>query len=87
MLDNVRKHGLVPEEIYSKRGKVPDNGTLAKVIFNNAARQTRLYIGVASVDTANWYNSVAHVIASLTYQTSAFGVPAEAVHLMPQLKI
>ena len=33
MLDNVRKHGLVPEEIYSKRGKVPDNGTLAKVMM------------------------------------------------------
>ena len=35
MLDNVRKYGLMPEENYSERGKVPDDGTLAKVIFNN----------------------------------------------------
>ena len=35
MLDNVRKHGLMPEEIYSEKGKVPDDGTLAKVIFND----------------------------------------------------
>ena len=80
MLDNVRKHGLVPEEIYSERGKVSDDGTLAKVIFNDAVRQTWLSAGVASVDAANCYDSVAHMIASLTRQ--AFGVPAEAVHSM-----
>ena len=80
MLDNVRKYGLMPEEIYSERGKVPDDGTLAKVIFNDVVRQTRLSAGVASVDAANCYDSVAHAIASLTCQ--AFGVPAEAVHSM-----
>ena len=80
MLNNVRKHGLVPEEIYSKRGKVPDDGTLAKVIFYDLVRQTRLSAGVSSVDAANCYDSVAHAIASLTCQ--AFGVPAEAVQSM-----
>ena len=65
MLDNVRKHGLVPEEIYSKRGKVPDVGTLAKVIVNNVVRQTLLSVDAASVDSANCYDNVAHVIASL----------------------
>ena len=79
-LDNVRKHGLVPEEMYSEGGKVPGDGTLAKVIFNNVVRQTRLSAGVESVDAANCYNSVAHTIASLTCQ--AFGVPAEVVYLM-----
>ena len=38
MVDNVRKHGLMREEIYSERGKVPDNETLAKVIFNGVVR-------------------------------------------------
>ena len=80
MLDNMRKHGLMPEEIYSERGKVPDDGTLAKVLFYDVARQTRLSAGVSSVDAANCYDSVAHAIASLTCQ--AFGVPAEAVHSM-----
>ena len=64
-LDNVRKYGLVPEEIYSERGKVPDDGTLARVTFNDVVRQTRLSAGVASVDAANCYDSVAHAIASL----------------------
>ena len=35
---------------------------------------------MASVDAANCYNSMVHVITSLTCQ--AFGVPAEAVHSM-----
>ena len=48
MLDNVRKHGFMPEKIYSKRGKVPDDGTLAKVIFYDVVRQTRLSAGVIS---------------------------------------
>ena len=80
MLKNARKCGFMPEEIYSERGKVPDDGTLAKVIFNDVVRQTRLSAGVSSVDAANCYNSVAHAIASLTFQ--AFVVPEEAVHSM-----
>ena len=40
MLDNVRKHGFMPEENFSKRGKVPDDGTVAKVIFNNVVRHS-----------------------------------------------
>ena len=80
MLENARKYGFMPEEIYSERGKVPDDGTLAKVIFNDVVRQTRLSTGVSSVDAANCYDSVAHAIASLTFQV--FGVPEEAVHSM-----
>ena len=70
----------MPEEIYSKRGTVPDNGTLAKVIFNDVVRQPWFSTGVASGDTANCYGSVAHAIASLVCQV--FGVPAETVHSM-----
>ena len=66
MLDNVRNHELKPEEMYSKKGKVSDDGTLTKVVFNKLVRQTRLLAGVASVDAANCYDSVAHAIASLT---------------------
>ena len=80
MLDNVRKHGRMAEEIYSERRKVSDDGKLAKVTFNNVVRQSRLSAGVASVDTANCYDSVVHAITSLTCQ--AFGVPAETVHSM-----
>jgi hypothetical protein len=33
MMDNVRKYGWMPEEIYSKKGKTADDGSLAKVLF------------------------------------------------------
>ncbi len=33
MLANVRKYKLMPEEVYSKRNHLADNGTLSKVLF------------------------------------------------------
>ena len=65
MLDNARKHGYAPEEIYSEKNKMVDDGTLAKVLCFCIARQTRLTTGQGSVDAANCYNSVAQAIASL----------------------
>ena len=38
MLDNVRKHGFMPEEIYSKKDKTADDASLAKVLFFGVAR-------------------------------------------------
>ena len=80
MLENARKYGFIPEEVYSERGKTSDYGTLAKVIFQDVVRQTRLTVGLALVDAANCYDSVAHAIASLVFQ--AYGVPEEAVQSM-----
>jgi hypothetical protein len=33
MLDHARNHNLIPEEIYSKRNCLAEDGTLTKVIF------------------------------------------------------
>ncbi len=33
MMNNMRKHGYMPEEIYSEKGKMADYGLLAKVLF------------------------------------------------------
>ena len=68
MLENARKYGFIPEEVYSERGKSADDGTLAKVLFQDFVRQTRLIAGLASVDAANFYDSVVHAIASLVFQ-------------------
>ena len=46
MLENARKYGLIPEEVYSERGKTADDGTLAKVIFQDVVIQTRLTAGI-----------------------------------------
>ena len=59
-----------------------DDGTLAKVLLFDVVRQFRLPAGLSSVDAANCYDSVAHVIAALAFR--AFGVPKEAVQVMPK---
>jgi hypothetical protein len=33
MLANIRKYKLMPEEVYSKRNRLADDGTLSKVLF------------------------------------------------------
>ena len=39
MLDNVKKYNLMPEEIFSERNRMADDGTLAKVLFYDIVRQ------------------------------------------------
>ena len=74
MLENARKYRFIPEEVYSERRKTADDGTLAKVLFQDVGIQTRLIEGIASVDVANFYDSAAHAIASLVFQ--ALGIPS-----------
>ena len=63
ILENARKYGFIPEEVYSERGKTADDGTLDKVLFEDVVRQTRLTAGLALVNAANCYDSVTHAIA------------------------
>ena len=53
MLDNVKKYNLIPEEIFSERNIMADDGTLAKVLFYDIVRQLRVPAGISSVDKAN----------------------------------
>ena len=80
MMDNVCSHGVMPEEIFSKKGKTSGDGTLAKALFWDANRQSRKCAALGSIDAANCYDSVAHAIASLVFQ--AFGVPEGAIESM-----
>ena len=80
MMHNVRSHGLMPEEIYSERGKMADDGSLAKVLFYDIIRQARISAALSSIDAANCYDSVAHAMASIIFR--ALGVPQEAVTSM-----
>jgi hypothetical protein len=56
MLANVRKYKLMPEEVYSKRNRLADDGTLSKVLFYDIADQLQRPAGLASVDTDNCYD-------------------------------
>ena len=80
MLDTVRKYKLMPEEIFSEKDRMPNDGGLAKVIFNDIVRQLRIPAALASVDASQCYDWIAHAIASLVFQ--AFGVPDGAIESM-----
>jgi hypothetical protein len=80
MLANVRKYKLMPEEVYSKRNRLADDGTLSKVFFYDIVRQLRWPAGLASVDADNCYDRIAHPMASMVFQ--AFDVPTPAIESM-----
>ena len=76
MLHQARKYKLIPEEIYSKRNRLADDGTLAKVLFYDIVRQTRCPAGIGAVDADNCYDRIVHPIVSMVFQS--LGVPKEA---------
>ncbi len=80
MMKNVRDHNLMPEEIFSKRNRMADDGTLCKTLFYDITRQARVPAAIASVDALNCYDRIAHAMASLVFQ--AFGVPTTAIGTM-----
>ena len=75
ILDVVRSHGFMPEEIYSEQGKTANDCPLAKVILYDIFWQARASASPRSIDAANCYTSIAHVIELPVFQD--FGVPLE----------
>ena len=63
MLDVVRIHGFVPEEIYSEKGKTYDDCYLVKVIIYDIVRQARTPAALSFINSANCYDSITHAIA------------------------
>ena len=82
MLDLARQHDLVPEEIYSEKGKTSEDAILHQVLAYDIARQKRAPFIVASVDAAQCYDRIAHAMAALTLRASK--VPDSSVHCMLQ---
>lgn len=80
MLRVVRDHHFMPDEIFSEKNRMADDGTLSKVLFYDLVRQSRRPAGLSSVDAENCYDRIAHAVASLIFQ--AFGVPQETVGSM-----
>jgi len=80
MINNARKHNLMPEEKISEKTRMADDGTLCKTLFYDITRQARMLAAIASVDASNCYDRIAHAIVSLVFQ--AFGVPTTAIETM-----
>ena len=53
MLDVVRSHGFMPEEIYSEKGKTADDFSLAKFILYGIVWQARISAALSYIDAAN----------------------------------
>ncbi len=83
MLNTARKYKLVPEEIFSKKNPMADDGGLAKTLFYDIAWQTRLTAAIASVDASNCYDRIAHAMALLIFQS--FQVEDTAVATMLEM--
>eukprot|EP00804_Cyclotella_cryptica_P016228 CCRYP_005722-RA/>CCRYP_005722-RA protein AED:0.48 eAED:-0.79 QI:0/-1/0/1/-1/1/1/0/198 len=79
ILDQVRKYRLMPEEIFSERQRMAEDGILAKVLFYDISRQLRAPAALASVDAANCYDRVAHAVAS--HSISSFRCPTGDDHV------
>ena len=65
------------EEICSECNRMTDIGTLAKTLLFNIVWVLRVPMAISLVNTANCYNSIAHAIVSLVFQS--FGVSEEVV--------
>ena len=80
MLNMVRLYGFMPDEVFSERNRMAEEGTLSKVLFYDVVQQTRSAAGISSVDADNCYDRVSHAIASLLFRS--FGVSKEATGAM-----
>jgi hypothetical protein len=80
MMKNVCKYNQMPEEIFSEKNRMADDGTLCKTLFYVITRQARVPSAITSVDASNCYDRIAHAIPSLVFQ--AFGVPTAAIETM-----
>ncbi len=80
ILNNTRDHNLILEEIFSKKNRIAEDGTLCKTLFYDITQQARVPAAIASVDASNCYDRIAHTMASMIFQ--AFGVPTAAIVLM-----
>ena len=75
MLDNVRRYKLMPDEIFSEKQRMAEDGILSKVLFYDISRQLRAPAGLASVDAANCYDRVAHAVVSLVFRAVGAQLP------------
>ncbi len=71
MLHNMRKYRLMPEEVYSERNRLADDGTLSKILFYDIVRQLRCSAGLAYVDADNCYDWIVHPTASMVGMVQA----------------
>ena len=59
--------GLLPEKHFSKKGSTADDAKFDKTLMEDISRQSRMPMSIVSVDAAQCYDRVNHVIMSLVW--------------------
>jgi hypothetical protein len=54
---------MMPDEIYSEKNWMADDGTLTKTLLFDIAHQARASAAIAFIDASNCYDRIAHAIA------------------------
>lgn len=75
MMTNVRRYHLMPDEIFSEKQRMAEDGILSKTLFYDISRQLKAPAALASVDAANCYDRVAHAVASLVFRAMGAQLP------------
>ena len=66
MMDLTQQHDMIPEEIFSEKGKAAEDAILQQVLIYDIVRQLKRPLAVASVDAAQRYARVSHAMKALT---------------------
>jgi hypothetical protein len=65
MIDKAFEGDIIPVEQFAKRGSQATKGVLTSGLFCNIAQALHKSAAIESVDLANCYDAVAHLIASI----------------------
>jgi hypothetical protein len=68
MMGSAHEHHLMPEEIFNKKNRMADDGTLCKTLFYNISHQSRVPSAIAFVNASNCYDRIAHAMVSMISQ-------------------
>jgi hypothetical protein len=79
ILHNICKYRLMPEEVYSERNLLVDDGTLSKILFYDIVWQRWHSASLASVNANNCYDRIVHPMASMVFQLFGVPTPVESI--------
>ena len=66
-MNSLTNNGFLPEEYFSKKGSTEEDAKFDKTLREDLSRQAQHPMAVVSVDAAQYYNRVNHVVMALVW--------------------
>ena len=63
MMDSARQHRLIPEEIFSEKGRTAEDALFQQVLIFDIVCQKKVPLAVASIDASQCYDRIGHAMA------------------------